>query len=210
MSSPENNNSQNDENQKKHDSIKYGLISQGKSCIKVYDLINSYFTYSKPSKYLIKDEFHYEFSPSLFPGLIITINNLRKIENIYTKYTQFNFFLILIDIQTTCIDFLDKALDAIVDAGENSNTIKKSYVFGFFGDKNKKTIPEERITTIIDAKGIEYYYSQIKIDDIEKFCSIMEGIIGDSNTIMIEKFLDQKHSELTLDNSNSESHCYIF
>ena len=209
MSSSENN-SQNAENFKKHDSIKYGLISQGKSCIKVYDLINSYFTNSKPSKYLIKDEFHYEFSPSLFPGLIITINNLRKIENIYTKYTQFNFFLILIDIQTTCIDFLDKALDAIVDAGENSNTIKKSYVFGFFGDKNKKTIPEERITTIIDAKGIEYYYSQIKIDDIEKFCSIMEGIIGDSNTIMIEKFLDQKHSELTLDNSNSESHCYIF
>ena len=209
MSSSENN-SQNAENFKKHDSIKYGLISQGKSCIKVYDLINSYFTNSKPSKYLIKDEFHYEFSPSLFPNLIITINNLRKIENIYTKYTQFNFFLILIDIQTTCIDFLDKALDAIVDAGENSNTIKKSYVFGFFGDKNKKTIPEERITTIIDAKGIEYYYSQIKIDDIEKFCNIMEGIIGDSNTIMIEKFLDQKHSELTLDNSNSESHCFIF
>ena len=209
MSSSENN-SQNAENPKKHDSIKYGLISQGKSCIIVNDLINSYFTNSKPSKYLIKDEFHYEFSPSLFPDLIITINNLRKIENIYSKYNQFNFFLILIDIQTACIDFLDKALNAIVDAGDNTNTNKKSYIFGFFADNNKRSIPEERITTIIDAKGIEYYYSQIKIDDIEKFCKIMEGIIADSNTIMVEKFLDQKHSELTLDNSNSESHCFIF
>ena len=209
MSSSENN-SQNAENPKKHDSIKYGLISQGKSCIIVNDLINSYFINSKPSKYLIKDEFHYEFSPSLFPDLIITINNLRIIENIYSKYNQFNFFLILIDIQTACIDFLDKALNAIVDAGDNTNTNKKSYIFGFFGDNNKRSIPEERITTIIDAKGIEYYYSQIKIDDIEKFCKIMEGIIADSNTKMVEKFLDQKHSELTLDNSNSESHCFIF
>ena len=46
-------------------------------------------------------------------------------------------------------------------------------------------MPEERITTIIDAKGIEYFYSQIKIDDIAKFCKIMEGIINDSNTIMV-------------------------
>ena len=168
MSLPEKKNSQNDENLKKHDTIKYGLISQGKSCINVYDLINSYFTNSKPNKYLIKDEFHFEFSPSIFPNLLITINNLRKIENIFTKYNQFHFFLILIDIQTSCIDFLDKALDAIIDAGDN-NINKKSYIFGFFGDNTNKIIPEERITTVIDAKGIDYFYSQIKIDDIDKF-----------------------------------------
>ena len=145
----------------------------------------------------------------LFPNLTITINNLRKIENKYTKYNQFNFFLILIDIQTSCIDFLDKALDAIIDAGDN-NYNKKSYILGFFEDNNKKSIPEDRITTIIDAKGIEYYYFPIKINDIEKYSKIMEGIISDSNTIMVEKFLDQKHSELGLDNSKSQSHCFIF
>ena len=208
MSSSDKNNSQDEENQKMHNSIKYGLISQDKSCINVYDLIKSYFTNSK-SKYLLKDEFHYEFSPSIFPHITITINNLRKIENIYTKYNQFNFFLILIDIQTSCIDFLDKAIDAIIDAGDN-NYNKKCYIFGFFEDNNKKSIPEERITTIIDAKGIEYYYSQIKIDDVEKYCKIMEVVISDSNTIMVEKFLDQRHSELGLDNSKSQSHCLIF
>ena len=36
----------------------------------------------------------------------------------------------------------------------------------------------------------------------------MERIINNCNTIMIEKYLDQKHSELVLDNSNSK--CYIF
>ena len=209
MSSLGKSNSQNVENPKKHDTIKYGLISQEKSCINVYDLINSYFTNSKPNKYLLKDEFHYEFSPSMFPHLTITINNLRKIENIYTKYNQFNFFLILIDIQTSCIDFLDKAVDAIIDAGDN-NYNKKSYVLGFFEDNNKISNPKDRITTIIDAKGIEYYYFELKIDDIESVCKVMEGIISDSNTIMVEKFLDQKHSELGLDNSKSQSHCSIF
>ena len=208
MSLWEINNSENEESNKKHETIKYGLISQGKTCINVHDLIDSYFKNSKPNKCLIKDEFHYEFSPSLFPDLLITINNLRKVENIYNKYNQFNFFLIFIDIQASCIDFLDKALDAIVDAGDNNNYNKKSYIFGFFDNNNKKKMPEERITTIIDAKGIEYFYSQIKIDDIAKFCKIMEGIINDSNTIMVEKFLDQKHSELVLD--NSKSNCCIF
>ena len=209
MSSIKKSNSQKVENPKKHDTIKYGLIAQGNSCINAYDLINSYFTIAKPTKYLLKDEFHYEFSPSIFPHLTITINNLRKIENIYTKYNQFNFFLILIDIQTSCIDFLDKALDAIIDA-DNNNFNKKSYLLGFFEDNNKINIPEDRITTIIDAKGIEYYYFQIKINDIGKYSKIMEGIITDSNTIMVEKFLDQKHSELGLDNSKSQSHCFIF
>ena len=40
MSSSEKKNSQNEENPKKHVTIKYGLISQEKSCINVYELIN--------------------------------------------------------------------------------------------------------------------------------------------------------------------------
>ena len=193
---------------KKSNTIKFGLISQDNSNINVYDLIISYFKNSKPIKYTIKDEFHYEFTPISLSHLTITINNLRKIENIMGKYNLCNFFIIFIDIQNSnCIDFLEKAIDVIIDAGENTFN-KKCYIFGFYKDNDKQNIPEEKITIIIEAKGIEYYYCQIKNDDIDKFSKIMERVIGNCNTIMIEKFLDQKHSELVLDNSNSK--CYVF
>ena len=201
-------NEKNNNKSKKTNSIKFGLISQDKSHINVYDLINFYFKNSKPIKYLLKDEFHYEFCPTSYPDLTITINNLRKIENIMGKYDLFNFFIIFIDIQNSnCIDFLEKAIDVIIDAGENTYN-KKCFIFGFYKDNEKKKIPEEKITIIIEAKGIEYYYCQLKIDEIDNFSKIMERVINNCNTIMIEKFLDQKHSELVLDNSNSK--CYIF
>ena len=74
MSSIKKSNSQKVENPKKHDTIKYGLIAQGNSCINAYDLINSYFTNTKVNKYLLKDEFHYDFSPSI----ISKFNNNNK------------------------------------------------------------------------------------------------------------------------------------
>ena len=43
-----------------------------------------------------------------------------------------------------------------------------------------------------------------------KFKKYIELIVNDSNTIIVEKFLDQKHSELSLDNSKSDSHCIIY
>ena len=191
---------------KTSDSIKYGLISQPKSNIVPSDLLNSFFDILRPERYIKKDEFHYEFSLSSFGQVIISINNLRKFENIIQKYKRFDFLIVLIDIQTDnkCIDFLEKCIDTLIDAGDDN--IKKCYIFGLFKDDDK-TIPEEKISTILDAKGIEYFYCQCKIDDIEKFCKIMQNIIRDSNTILVEKFLDQKHSELVLDNSNSK--CYI-
>ena len=207
MSSQKQNN-ENVNRQDKSTSIKYGLVSQEQSIINVQELINSYFKNTKLNKYLIKDEYHFEFSFLSFPNIIITINNLRKVEKIFEKYSNFNFFLIFIDVQNSnCIDFLEKSIDAVIDAGEN-NYNKKCYIFGFFMDSNQKSVPEEKITTIIDAKGIEYYYCQVKYDEIEKFAKIIEKVAYDSNTIMVEKFLDQKHSELVLD--NSKSHCYIF
>ena len=41
-----------------------------------------------------------------------------------------------------------------------------------------------------------------------KFKKLIELVVSDSNTIMVEKFLDQKHSELILDNSKSK--CIIY
>ena len=201
-------NSKPDNKNKNSNIIKYGLVSQEKSNIKVYELLSSFFISIKPNNYSIKDEFHFEFSPLSNPTLTITINHLKTVEKICEHYKNFNFFFIFIDVQSSnCIDYLEKAIDVIIDAGENSYN-KKCYIFGFYIDDNKKTIPEEKITTIIDAKGIEYYYSQLKNNEYEKLSKILDRIIGDSNAIMVEKFLDQKHSELVLDNSNS--HCYIF
>ena len=188
-------------------SIKYGLIAQESPNINVYEIFNSYFTNSKPNSYKIKDENHYEFCHQLFPDKTETINNLREIEKIYKKYENFNFFLVFIDIQSSkSIDFIDNVINAVIDAGESSY-IKKCYVFGFYKDDNNPKIPEEKIITILEAKGIDYYYNKYKDDDIDKFTKSMERIINDCNNIMAEKVLAQKHSELVLD--QSKSRCVI-
>ena len=195
-------------NKSKPNTIKFGLISQESTYINVFDLINSYLKNSKTSNYNIKDENHYEFSPHSLPTITINIYKLKKIENIIEKYQYFNFFMIFIDAQNSNTnDFLEKAVDTIVDAGEN-NYNKKCYILGFFKEENNEIIPEEKITTILEAKGIDYYYCQNKDDDIKNFTKSLDRIINDSNTIMVEKYLDQKHSELILDHSNS--HCSVY
>ena len=203
-----NNNSQPEDKQNKSDTIKFALVCQENSNINAYELLSTFFAKIKLNKYSIKDKFHYEFSPSGNQNLLITINNLKKVEKIYEHYKKFDFFLIFIDVQNSkCIDFLEKAIDIVIDAGEY-NYNKKCYIFGFYFDENKKSIPEEKITTIIDAKGIEYYYLQLKNDEYTKFGKTLDSVVNDSNTIIVEKFLNQKHSEIILDNSNS--HCFIF
>ena len=194
--------------EKKSNSIKFGLLSQPKSCINVFDLINSYFKTSKINTYIIKDENHFEFTTHMLPELTVSINNLRKIDNLLNKYNLCNFFIIFIDIQNIkSLDFLENVINTIIDLSEN-NYNKKCYIFGFYGENNNKIIPKERITIIIDAKEIEYYYCCLKNNEIDKFSQLMEQIINDSNTLMVEKFLDQKHSQLIVDNSNSN--CNIF
>ena len=105
------------------------------------------------------------------------------------------------------IDFLDITMDTIISKGENCFN-KKFFIIGFSGNKN--VITNERATTIIEAKGIEYYFAEIKKDENinNKFKKMIELIINDSNNIMLEKYLDHKHSELLPD--NSKSHCFIY
>ena len=188
--------------------IKLGLLSQQSSFININDLLNSYLKEAKIETYKIKDQFHYEFTPLCLPNLIITINNLRTFQNIYNKYKVIDFFIIMIDIQNKkSMDYVDEAVNSVIDAGDINYT-KKCFIFGFYIDNEKKCIQEERIETILDAKGIDYYYREIKIDDITMFSKVMELILNNCNTIKVEKFLEQKHSELVLDNSNSK--CNIF
>ena len=192
---------------KKDNIIKYGIIASNFKNINIKDLFISYFKTLKEDKYKIKKENHYEFSIPNFPNLTISIviSTLEKISKILST---FNFFILFIDMEdSNIIDFLDITMDTIISKGENCFN-KKFFIIGFSGNKN--VITNERATTIIEAKGIEYYFAEIKKDENinNKFKKMIELIINDSNNIMLEKYLDHKHSELLPD--NSKSHCFIY
>ena len=187
--------------------IKYGLISSNENNINVKEIFTSYFKTLHEDKYKIKRENHYEFKIPNFPNLTISIviSSLKKIIEIYSI---FNFFILFIDMEDSKVpEFLDKTIDTIVSKGDNCFN-KKFYILGFYSE-NKKVITKEKATIIIEAKGIDYYFTEIKKDENmnNKFKNTIELIVNDSNTIMLEKFLDQKHSELIPD--NSKSNCII-
>ena len=187
--------------------IKYGLISSNENNINVKEIFTSYFKTLHEDKYKIKRENHYEFKTPNFPNLTISIviSSLKKIIEIYSI---FNFFILFIDMEDSKVpEFLDKTIDTIVSKGDNCFN-KKFYILGFYSE-NKKVITKEKTTIIIEAKGIDYYFTEIKKDENmnNKFKNTIELIVNDSNTIMLEKFLDQKHSELIPD--NSKSNCII-
>ena len=192
---------------KKESIIKFCLISSNSS-INIKEIFTSYFKTLKEDKYKIKRENHYEFNPPNFPNLTISII-ISSIDKIKEKYSSVNFFLLFIDMQDkNTINFLDKSIDAIISAGDECIN-KKCYIIGFYSSETK-ILSSQRATTIIEAKGIDYYFSEIKKDQdmIKKFSKLIELMVNDTNTIMVEKFLDQKHSELILDNSKSK--CIAF
>ena len=193
---------------KKESIIRFGLISSNSS-INIKEIFTSYFKTLKEDKYKIKRENHYEFNPPNSPHLTISIIIISNIDKIKEKFSNVNFFLLFIDMQDkNTINFLDKSIDAIISAGDECIN-KKCYIIGFYSSETK-ILSSQRATTIIEAKGIDYYFSEIKKDQdmIKKFTKLIDLIVNDTNTIMIEKFLDQKHSELILDNSKSK--CIIF
>ena len=193
---------------KKDNIIKYGLISSQSNNINVKEIFTSYFKTLKEDNYKIKRENHYEFIIPNYPDLTLSIV-ISSLEKIIEIYSIFNFFIIFFDMEdSNVIKFLDKTIDTIVSKGDNTFN-KKFYILGFYSE-NKKVITKERAATIIEAKGIDYFFNEIKMDENmnNTFKKIIELIVTDSNTIMLEKFLDQKHSELILD--NSKSHCNIF
>ena len=193
---------------KKESLIKFGLISSN-STINIKEIFTSYFKTLKEDKYKIKRENHYEFNPPNSPHLTISIVIMSSIDKIKEKYSNMNFFFLFIDMQDkNTINFLDKSIDSIISSGDECIN-KKCYIIGLYSSETK-VLSSQRATTIIEAKGIDYYFNEIKKDQemIKKFSKIIDLIVNDANTIMIEKFLDQKHSELILDNSQSK--CIIF
>ena len=75
-------------------------------------------------------------------------------------------------------------------------------------NNEKEKINKDNIGTILESKGIEYLYNEIKKDDLNNFGNILKFIINDCNTIITEKYLAQKQNELIQDESGSK--CFIF
>ena len=188
------------------------LFSQQSPFIDIYSIFIKYFENSKLNYYNIRDKNHYEFSLKSFPDLSILINYYQeKKENEKSdKYNIYNFFLIFIDIQQkyeNTNNFLDETFDKIIAFSED-NLNKKYYIFGFYSNDDKEKINKNNIETNLESKGIEYLYYEIKKDDLENFKNNLKFIINDCNSIMIEKFLEQKQNELIPDASKSK--CILF
>ena len=190
--------------------IKLGLISQTSSNINVYSIFCKYFENSKLKYYNIKDKNHYEFCFQNIPELSIFINYIKEEKENYNKYKIYNFFIIFIDIQKEnkeINNFLEKTIDTI-NSYNKDDFNKKYYIFGFYDNNEKEKINKDNIGTILESKGIEYLYNEIKKDDLNNFGNILKFIINDCNTIITEKYLAQKQNELIQDESGSK--CFIF
>ena len=196
------------ETNNKKTKIKIGLISQESTYININDIFNSYFEKSKPDPCEIKEQNRYYFSLLNLPQILISIYCFKSIKEINDNNKVYNFYLIFIDLHNSnAYSYLEKVIDIIMEADDN-NFNKKSYIYGFFQSKENEKMSEEKITGLLESKGIEYYYNEIKINDIESFSKLIEMTINDCNTIIIEKYLAQKHLELLTDTSNSK--CILY
>ena len=172
-------------------SIKYGIISQNSTLIKISDLFKYYF--EKSNATIIKsEEKEYEFTLESYKDIhyIFRVLNEDSMKNIFHIYSSLNFFLIFIDIQSTvALKNLENYVDKLISCSQDIT--KKSYIFGAFKDSNLIVNSDEKISTILNCKGIDYEYSEININLNEDFPKGMEYIIEDSKEIMEEMKSDE-------------------
>jgi hypothetical protein len=190
------------------ESIKYALFSENSSYINVNELFKTYFENSKPDPCKIKNQNNYIFSFLSNPQILLTINHFKKLEDANSYYKLFQFFLIFIDIQNISSNFLEKAIEIIIESDEN-NLKKKFYIIGFFQENDNEKIDQKDIINTANSKGIDYTYNDVNINDIESFGKILEKIANDSHNILIENYLNQRSSEL-IGEDTSNSHCLIY
>ena len=180
-------------------SIKYGIISQNSTLIKISDLFKYYF--EKSNATIIKnEEKEYEFTLESHKDThyIFKVLNEEAMKNILHLYSSLNFFLIFIDIQSTvALKNLENYVDKLISCSQDIT--KKSYIFGAFKESNLIVNSDEKISTILNCKGIDYEYSEININLNEDFPKGMEYIIEDSKEIMeemkSEEILDKREQE---------------
>ena len=194
-----------DTSQKEHErkTIKYGIFSQTTDLINIKDLFNIYFEKSQVN--IIKNnEKNYEFSfndndkLSFYFGIIPE----SEYEDLFKIYSYFHFFLVFLDIQTTdSLKVLESIIDRLIDCSEEN--IKKSYVFGVYKNESVIANKDERITTLLNTKGVDYEYSEININLHEDFPTGMEYLVEDSKDLMEEIEFEELHNKNGRDKGKS-------
>ena len=190
------------------ESIKYALFCENSSYINVNELFKTYFEKTKPDPCKIKNQNNYIFSFLNNPQILLTINHFKKLEDANNLYKLFQFFLLFIDTQNMSSNFLEKTIEIIIEADEN-NINKKFYIIGFYQENDNEKMNQKDIVNTLNSKGIEFYYKELNINDIESFGNLLEKIAEDSQNILVEKYLNQKQSELIGDDK-SNSQCLIY
>ena len=183
--------------------IKYGIFSQNTDIINIKELFKIYFEKSQVN--VIKNnEKSYEFSFNENDKLSFNFGIIPEKEygNLFKIYSYFHFFLVFINIQTTeSVNKLEVIIDSLIDCSEEN--IKKCYIFGVYKDKNLIANKDERITTLLNSKGVDYEYSEININMTEDFPKGMEYLIEDSKDLMEEKEFEELHNKNGRDKGKS-------
>ena len=187
-------------------SIKYGIIYQNSPLIKISEIFKYYFDKSKPI--IIKDqENEYEIALENDKTLhfIFRVITEEDMKNILQIYSSLNFFLIFIDIQSTAaLKNLENYIDQLI--GCSADVTKKCYIFGAYKDEKLIKNKDEKISTILNCKGIDYEYSEININLDEDFPKGMEYIIEDSKEIMEEMKFEEIRNNVE---KNKQRSCLI-
>ena len=188
-------------------SIKYGIIYQNSPIIKISELFQFYFEKSNPN-IIKKEENEYEFTLNENNNLhySFTVITEESMKNLSTIYSNFNFFLIFIDIQKKeSLQNLEQYIDKLIACSEA--VTKKSYIFGAYKKNNKIIHKDENISAILNCKGVDYEYSEIDINLNEDFPKGVEYIIEDSKEIMEESKYEEMKDNIEKDKARS---CVIF
>ena len=195
------------EEEKEIKSIKYGIIYQNSTLINISELFKFYFEKANPN--IIKNELNeYEFTSIDNNDLHFIFRVIKEdaMKDIIQIYASLNFFLIFIDIQSTsALKNLEEFIDKLISCSEDIT--KKCYIFGAYKDNNLIINKDEKISTILNCKGIDYEYSEINIYLNEDFPKGVEYIIEDSKEIMEEFKFEEMRNKIDKDKARS---CFIF
>ena len=201
--------SNNNQNSKKNEitSIRFGIIIQNSSLVKIDELFESYFQKSNPIV-IKKEKIEYEFSPNENKELRLIFNILTDdvMKNIQQIYSSFNFYIIFMDIQnSSALKNLEKDINKLISCSDDILT--KFYIFGVFQEEDLIVIKDEKISTILNCKGIDFEYSELNINSIEDFPKGMEYIIDET-----KEFLEEQKSQEKIDKmeEGKQKSCNIF
>ena len=195
------------EKENKINSIKFGIIIQNTNAINIKELFQFYFDKANPN--IIKNETNeYEFTINDNEDLhyIFKVIPEDSMKNLVAIYNSLNFFLIFVDIESTAaLRNLESYVDRLIACSEDIT--KKCYIFGAYKDNKKIINKDEKISSILNCKGIDYEYSEINIFLNDDYPKGVDYILEDSKDIMEEYKFEEMRNKLEKDKDRS---CSIF